>query len=189
MQANPSFEIVAFVEGAMEQMFINQNFGYVRCIKIGNGSSWTVDRISADIVRKYRVIKRNPSRIVIWFDRERRSESAEEISNTVRNYLKKENFDEEKTIIIINDRCVENLILSDENLIINQFGDSSYKYKYTGIMGKPILKEMYKKKEINYKETVHGVKILKSLRVSNVERVSSSMADIYKNFQRKCWWI
>ena len=70
MQAMPFPNILAFVEGNMERMFINNNFHYVELITVMNGDSWSEEAMSEQILTKFITKDANPDLIWIWLDRE-----------------------------------------------------------------------------------------------------------------------
>ncbi len=182
-------EILAFVEGAMEKIFINRNFNYVRVVSIDNGSGWTVDMMADQIENKYLILDRNPDFVVVWFDREDRPESSEEISILIRHRLKKIGIVDARIKICIADRCTENIILADEPLISKEMEIPDYSYPGDGVNGKSIMKKLFKSKNGTYKETFHGTNLLKQMRVSNSATNSKSAQNFHQNFNVLCWWF
>ena len=86
----------------------------------------------------------------------------------------------------------ENMILSDEKFISSLINDSNYKYNLEGKNGKHALSMLMSKMGDNYKETKHGPKYLKSIRLSRCALSSPSANDFHSDLQAagiECWWI
>jgi hypothetical protein len=189
MHPMPFPNILAFVEGAMEQLFINNNFHYVEVIPVSNGSGWSVDALSTQIVTFYLARDANADAFVIWLDRERRPESADAVCDAIRKALSAAGADVAKIHILVGDKMVENIILSDQDFIRSTFGDPTYVYEHEGKGGKHILKSMYKAIGENYRETKHGVAAMKAIRLQRCAQNSPSVLSFLRTFKFPCWWV
>ncbi|URK19052.1 hypothetical protein M9H61_06005 [Thalassospira sp. GO-4] len=182
-------KILAFVEGHMERMFIADNFRYVDTITLMNGVSWSEEAMSEQILTKFIAKDANPDLIWIWLDREDPSRSVVKIKSLITKKMSMHGFDRKKIKFLIPDQMTENLILSDEELMRSILKDPSYTYTLEGKNGKSHIKRLHKSLGINYKETYHGVNLLKKLRIANCAKASSSANDFYSSTNIKCWWI
>lgn len=180
--------IVAFVEGTMEKLFVNRNFHYVRLIPLENGITWTLEALAVRIIKLYRVVDPGSDLVVIWIDREGRTESSDDIASYFRSRLEAEGVAHDKLAIMICDRMTENIILADESLIIEEFGDETYNYNCEGHSGKTVLKQLFKDKGIKYSETLDGVRLLKAMRLSRAALQSESAASFLGQLDLNCWW-
>lgn len=180
--------MLAFVEGDMERQFINMNFKYVRVIPVHNGVTWTVEQLCNQVTTAYKALDQNIETIV-WLDRERRQESAEQIRTSMRQSLLDAGANPDLLHIIVSDRMTENIILADNAVIRDTFNTENYDYDYEGQHGKGILKDMYKAIGINYKEMIHGVALLKKVRVKECAKSSACLLDFVTTFTKSCWWI
>ena len=180
--------MLAFIEGSMERQFVNSNFKYVRVVPVQNGITWSSERLCRQIETSFKAFD-YAGEVVVWIDREGRDISAADLRNEIRATLINCGADPSKVYVLVNDRMAENLILSDESAIISEFGNDGYKYEHEGFNGKRRLRDLYLKKSVNYKEMIHGVKMLKKIRISNCAINSPSVLDFYNEFNRDCWWI
>ena len=183
-----SLNIVAFVEGTMEKMFINQYLKYVQLISISNGISWTIDALGNDISRKFSVQKRNLDFVIIWVDRGSRIEEALFIADKLTQRMVDCGLKAEQVICIIPDRMTENIFLSDEILMRELLNDPIYAFSDVSCNGKAMIKQIYRNSGVHYKETYHGVLLLKKLRFKNVVDRVVGAKQISERFSN-CWWI
>lgn len=172
----------------MERQFINLNFKYVRVVTVQNGITWTTDRLCQQIVTAYLAYDR-PGDVIAWLDREGRQETAADIHAAITLALVSAGAPPAAVHVLVNDRMSENVILADEQAIIAEFGDNAYTYTHEGINGKHLLKTLFRRKGINYKEMVDGVKMMKKIRLSRSAAKSPSVARFLTTFTRPCWWI
>lgn len=101
----------------MEQMFVNNNFHYVRVVPISNGVTWSTSQMCEQIGTFYRASNFFGEKVVVWMDREGRTESATVIAHAVKNQLIKDGLEDRQIAIMLCDRMTENLILADVSLI------------------------------------------------------------------------
>jgi hypothetical protein len=181
-------KILAFVEGTMERNFVNQNFKYVHVIEISNGSSWSLDRICEQISSKFAVHNGNPEMVLIWLDREKREEPSCDFADKIKDSLFKRGAPKEKIVVCVADRTSENAILADEELVVDEFGIPGYKYCGDGNFGKAVLKKLYQDKGLSYRETFHGVGLLKKMRLSNAKKNSAFVSSFFDSLELQCWW-
>lgn len=180
--------MLAFVEGSMERQFLNSNFKYVRVVPVRNGISWSKEQLAKQIVSAYLAYDK-PEEVVIWLDREGRSESAEDLRQFLIKELTSAGSKPQMTHVLVNDQMSENIILADESAIRLEFGKLEYSYIYEGHNGKSKLKEYFKEKGINYKEMTNGAQMLKKIRLNNSAQSSACVRSFLTTFKRPCWWI
>ena len=181
-------KIVAFVEGTMEKIFVNSNFSYVHLIQLNNGSSWTLPAMREQILTNFRVLASIPDFIVVWFDREGMPSSASAIADEIRDAIASEGYPSHKVAVLIPDKMCENLILADQQTIRQEFSNETYEYPGDGTHGKSLLKCWYKDAGQNYKETFHGVRLLKKIRLNRCAESSSSAKKFVEMLDLECWW-
>jgi Domain of unknown function (DUF4276) len=180
--------MLAFVEGKMERQFINSNMKYVHVVPVQNGISWTLERMCLQIVTAFEALDMK-CEVAVWIDREGRTEEAHQIAECIRGALVTCGALSESVHILINDRMAENVILADEEMIKIEFGDHGYSYEMEGRPGKTYLRNKYRENGINYKETDHGVRLLKKMRLSRARQKSPSVAHFLTTFNQECWWV
>jgi hypothetical protein len=180
--------MLAFVEGDMERQFINMNFKYVRVVPVQNSVTWSVQQLFKQITTAYMALDQQVETIV-WLDREKRQETADEIRTSIYSALVEVGVQPDQLHIIVNDRMSENIILSDKSVIRSVFNMDGYDYNFEGQHGKGILKDLYKGLGINYKELVHGVGLLKKIRIKECAKSSASLQSFVTTFTRNCWWV
>jgi hypothetical protein len=187
MPITQSPKVLAFIEGTMEKLFVNNNFHYVQVIPLSNGSGWTTQSICKQICTLFAAKNMNADQIIVWIDKEKQSCSAAEFAAAIRSALVAEGAEHDKIFICVPDRMTENIILSDEEIIHAEFEDPNYVYKDNGFNGKYILSEMFKKKGVNYKETFHGVNMLKKIRLSRCAKNNLSVQNFMNGMSVPCW--
>lgn len=185
----PFPKVVAFVEGDMEQLFINNNFNYVRVVSVSNGTGWSTDALAGQIETFYGAEDYHNWWVIVWIDRERREENAEEIEDVIRSRLEAAGASAAQIKVLVADRMSENVILADHKFMTSEFGDVSYEYSALGKGGKHILKQMYKSRNINYKETRHGVAALKRIRLWRSAQNCPAVHRFVTINPLNCWWI
>jgi hypothetical protein len=172
----------------MERLFINQNFKYIEVIPVDNGITWTVSALCRQIVTFYKA-RNFGGDVLVWVDREGRVESAADIYAAVRAALVAAGSDPERTHAIVCDRMTENIILSDEAVIAEETADPTYSYTYEGVNGKNLLKGHYRSVGEAYKETDHGVRLLKRIRLRRCEPMSPAVQRFFSTYEQDCWWF
>lgn len=189
MRAMPLLKITAFVEGIMERTFLNFNFKYVDVVTMQNGRDWTVESICEQLRSKFRVKNSNSDLFVVWIDKEKQNCDHEIYENKIRDTLTEEGVPPDKIAILLPDQMTENTILADTDLIISEFDIEDYQYEAEGTNGKHRLKRLFESKGVIYKETFHGVDLLKRCRVSRAAVNSASVKRFQNNLPEGCWWI
>jgi len=189
MQPTQFPNILAFVEGSMEHLFVNKNFKYVRIVPVKNGSGWTVEALCRQVDTFFRARNFHGDFVVVWLDKEKRTESSREIAFALINTLVSAGFPAERIAVMACDRMTENVILADEDFIREEFGDLDYRYTSEGRGGKHILAQMFKNKGIDYRETVQGVACLKKIRLDRCRANSPSVEAFRSRIPIDCWWF
>jgi hypothetical protein len=189
MQQTPYPKIVAFVEGDMEQMFLNNNFNYVKVVSVSNGISWSTNALADQIASFYKADEYYSWWMIVWVDRERRPENSDEIEQHIREKLCDAGADPERIKILVADRMIENVILADEKFIRLHFGDIDYSYQSSGLGGKRILSEKYGQLGIHYRETKHEVAALKMIRLFRAAQSCAAVSRFVNVNPLPCWWI
>jgi hypothetical protein len=180
--------ILAFVEGTMERIFINNNFHYIKVVTVSNGSGWAVPALCKQIGSKYAINNSNPDLVVVWLDKEKKVCSLDEFGAAIRAELIERGADPNKLAICIPNRMTENIILADE-IIIRKELNMEYTYIYEGTNGKRVLSELFGKAEKTYRETTDGVRLLKKLRLERAARKSPSASYFIRQLSVPCWWV
>lgn len=175
----------------MERKFVNTNFSYIELVPVSNGTSWTLEAICREIANKYRVKNYNPDIVIVWIDLEKQACGSEGVAAAIRTALIGEGADPNRLCVCVPDRMTENLILADEQAIAEAFGLEGYTYCGDGQHGKHKLSTMFKAANQNYKETFHGVNLLKRIRLSRSANASESAAAFYRSISplAACWWF
>ena len=189
MQAMPFPNILAFVEGNMERMFINNNFHYVELITVMNGDSWSEEAMSEQILTKFITKDANPDLIWIWLDREDQNRCVKTLKGLICKKLASLGVTKDKIKFLIPDKMTENLILADEEAMKEAFENEEYRYEMEGENGKSILKQLHKRNGVNYKETFHGLQLLKKIRIANCAKTSPSAKGFFDETDLPCWWL
>lgn len=189
MPQMPFPSVLAFVEGSMEALFINSNFKYVRVVPVKNGCKWTVDALCEQVRTFFKARNFGGDHVVIWIDRENRPESSEYIVEKMKNVFEEEGYPINRVAVMVCDRMTENVILADEDFIRSEFGVAEYAYVGDGKGGKFQLSSLCKDAGLDYKETFHGVRFLKKIRLDNAALVSASVARFRADIQIPCWWF
>lgn len=187
----PYPRILALVEGTMEKKFINNNFSYIELIPVANGNSWTLETICREIASKFTTKNYNADIIIVWLDLEKQTCGSVGVENAVRSALISAGAPHDRICICIPDRMTENVILADVALIQQKFSIPNYVYAGDGVNGKHQLSMLFKAANENYKETFHGVQMMKAMRLSNSAQNSPSMGRFYNSISQltDCWWF
>lgn len=172
----------------MERLFINNNFPYVHVVTVSNGISWSILSLSEHIENLYKALNMSPDLLVVWLDREKRSETCEEFRDTLTSRLTSLGIDRDRICILIPDRMTENIILADELLIREHFDLIDYVYSFEGANGKSILKGIHSAAGVSYRETYHGVVMLKKVRLRRSAGCSASVRAFLDSMNVDCWW-
>lgn len=181
--------IVAFIEGTMERIFVNNNMSYIDVVSIENGISWSPQSLAEQIRTKWMAKNANPDFVIVWLDREKRTESSAHIEQLIRNELNSAGVHNNRIAICVADRMTENIILADEALISDEFDLKNYEYKFDGQNGKNIMEGLYRKNGETYKETSEGVRLLKKMRLCHAAQNSASARQFMSQINLPCWWF
>lgn len=173
----------------MERNFLNNNFHYVHVVSVSNGTGWTTDALADQIVTLYRALDFRGDAVVVWVDRERRSESASHIHGVITTALITAGASRTSTHVLVSDRMIENIILSDEALMKTTIINPNYTYSMEGSGGKHVLKSLLKTAGIEYKETTVGASLLKKVRLHRCAVSSPAVARFMVNMNMPCWWL
>jgi hypothetical protein len=161
-------KILAFIEGTMERLFVNNNFHYVEVISLSNGSGWTIEALCKQIGSKWTVRNGHPDFVVVWLDLENQSCSANSFRAEIRSELESRGVDPSRLSIFVADKMTENIILADDEIISTEFG-IDFEYEHEGQNGKHILSELFlSATNRHYKETFDGVRLLKKIPPSTI---------------------
>lgn len=172
----------------MERAFVNINFPKIDVIPVFNGNTWTTYRLCEQIITKFRAKNTYPAQVVVWIDREENPDDSGVIAQSVRNAFADAGYPAAKVHCLIPDRMSENIILADEDVIREEIGDQLYTYGFEGQNGKHHLKTLLSAVDKPYKETTHGPKLLKKIRLSRARTNSPSVDLFLSTFPLNCWW-
>jgi len=135
--------IAALVEGHTETHFVKAAYPRAivqRCLP--NGKDVDIDVIIETIHDRMEILGGDIKKVLIIFDREGRTESAEYIQNYVREKLSK--ICNNRTFYIgVSDKQIENWIVADSDYIGKRYIKPEYKYPGDGTSGKEILKRLH----------------------------------------------
>lgn len=173
----------------MEQLFVNKNFRYVRIVPVKNGCGWSLEALCKQVDTFFRATNFNGDYVIVWVDRETRSETSAEMANALRLTLADAGFPDERIAVMVCDRMTENVILADEAFIVDHFENPNYAYEFEGKGGKHILATMYRQRGVTYRETEHGVACLKKIRIDRASAASPSVALFRQALPIDCWWF
>jgi hypothetical protein len=200
MQATPSksrhnFDrVLAFVEGSMEQQFIKNNMKKIRVIKIEGGNSRSAEKLCEQIESKYTTANIKARMIIIWIDKEKMIDRDERFIDLLKNMFASKGISKRRISICIPNQMTENIILSDEQLIIKEFFDEEqfcYEYTHEGKNGAHVLNSLFKMhKNSTYKKTTDGVRLLKKVCLERASEKSISARQFKNSLPRvNFWWI
>jgi hypothetical protein len=175
----------------MEKLFVNNNFSYVELVPVSNGSSWAPEALARDISNKFRQKNYPADLIVVWLDLEKQACGSAELSSIIEEHLVDAGADRDKVCVCVPDRMTENIILADQEAIKSELADPEYIYSYEGKNGKVILKDLYMRRNVVYRETSHGVRLLKKIRIENSAATSPTAKKFYDKLSAalSCWWL
>jgi hypothetical protein len=173
----------------MERIFIESNFPNVDIVPVSNGNSWTTDAISKQIISKFRAKRSFPQHIIVWIDRESNNDSPSDMCNKFRSAFTAEGYPGNQVHCLIPDKMCENIILSHEKTMKELTKNTGYTYQYEGRNGKNIIKEIYKLSNISYKETTHGPRLLKKIKLSECNNDCLGVGIFLQTFPLQCPWI
>jgi len=180
--------MLAFIEGSMERQFVNANFKYVHVIPVSNGISWTREAMCKQICSSYKAIDVNED-VVVWIDLEGRACLAAQLRQDIIDALCDAGADKDKVHVLVTDRMSENIMLADEHMMRSFLNDPDYEYKFEGSNGKSVMKRVFQAKGLTYKETLHGISLLKKLRLARSAEKSASVQLFLSTMSYDCWWI
>lgn len=183
---------VAFiVEGDLEQDFVQNACPRSPVRRLGcNGDTVTIEAIAKRVGTLGRLLQRKYGVLIVVFDREKRSESCDEIKNSLIQALYSEGITS-RIVIGIPDRDIETWIVADPEML-----RSSAKIVQDrqidcceGRKGKTAIKSLLAEGHY-YVETVHGHIWLKKSRASVVASNSASFAAFASELSDlDCWWL
>ncbi len=180
-------KIVAIIEGSMERAFLNENFDYVHAIPIYNGAAWTTEAMARQAQTLAATVNYEYDLLVVWFDREKRDESVEQIGAVVRSKLHEIGVPEDRLSIVVCDRMTENLLLLDGALLQREGLSDEALPDSLGQNGKVVLKRLFGAQGRKYSETFDGKRMLKRLNLESCLDSFPMMADL-KSKMPECWW-
>lgn len=188
-QSHEKISVLAFVEGTMERLFVNNNFDYVHLVPVENGASWTPEKLANQIGSKFFVKNASPDLIVVWLDKEEPTRCAKTTREKILGELAKRGAALGSIHICIPDLTTENVILADEQAIREYLQLDEYSYQSEGKNGKAEIKKLFASNGKTYSETFEGTRLLKKIRLSRSAKKSPSAKDFLSAFPLDCWWI
>ena len=179
------------VEGDLEQKFVQNTCPGCPVQKINcNGDDVSVASIAKRVGTLGRLLHKKHSPLVVVFDREKRTDSPDEIESLFRKELQAEDI-QVPVIVGIPDRDIENWILADLEVFQQAIGANPGDDKtiYEGQKGKTIIKKQLGQGR-SYVETIDGVAWLKSCRPDIMSKNSFSFAKFAEALSGiSCWWL
>lgn len=182
--ANPAF----FVEGHMEQRFITQVCKGSPVRRIGcNGDQVTMAGMARHLAPLIRLLSNNYP-LIVFFDRERRDESCEDLGNQLLAELVSFEVDTRNVVIGVADRTIENWIIADHSLHqrVDSLKDGACNTE--GEFGKTLIRNALIETK-NYNETTTGVDLLKAMNPTVARQNSPSFDQFLEKIDLPCWWL
>jgi len=158
---NPAF----YVDGEMERRIIDEMCGKKSPVRqVPNGDKVTIPVMAKKIATLMRLNTRYHPHIIIT-DREKRTETADQMRQEMAKCLVKEGFKEKDFIIAIADRCIENWILADWEEAFRKKNITPAPVKFTPAdFGKDVIKQLLKENHGSYNEPTIGKELFLSCR-------------------------
>jgi Domain of unknown function (DUF4276) len=180
------------VEGDLEQAFIQNVCVGAPVRKIGcNGDSVSIEAIAKRVGTLGRLLQKNYDPIVVVFDRERRSETSEQLERALLEAVSAEGLS--GTVIVgVPDRDIEVWMVADREVFRQNanLSDGCDISLCEGYKGKAFIKQLLKEVSRPYVETIDGPVWLKKARTNHIAAHSPSfarLADCLKDIG--CWWL
>jgi len=181
-------KLVFLVDGRLEQKFIQsvcpgQPVRYINC----NGDDVAIETMAKFIASLIRILDNKYYPIVIVIDRESRDITSCDMCSVLLRYLKENEEVQDKVIIGVADRMIENWILADPEIVRSHpnYNDNSVS----------VCESTNGKGKINncinlYHETTIGVELLLKCRASIIKVNSPSFANLFNQLQLEdCQWL
>jgi len=149
-----------------------------------NGKRTPVQHIIDAIVDSLECFGGDERNVVILVDREKRTETAKNISTSLFSVLSPK-FPSMKFHIGVSDRHIENWIVADEELMCEIYKLNNHTYCGDGNFGDPQLYELCTNKSIGH---VDRAKLLKSARASRIATQSASFKSFHDTIDFDWYW-
>ena len=185
--ANPAF----IVEGFQEQKIIQQLCNDCRVVRLeGNGRFLTLGQVAQDVNQKFTRFGNRHFPVFVILDREKRSDSSEEIIRQLKKELTSYQTNVDKTFIFaIPDRKLEAWILP--------FVDKSGNFVNSPLSGhdgkeceKELKRRLKHRDKTPYKKAKSGVKLFIDLvNPKELAKVSPSFKTLFDNGRMYCRWL
>lgn len=170
----------------MEQRFIQNICKKAPVIKFGsNGDDVAISKLAEFMDSKLRILAGRYYPVIIFFDRERRIQSSEDICRELHKTLMKMGHDI-PIYIGVADRTIENWILADRESFAQKYKTDLDGRCFEGDFGKSKIKNALGGK---YHETTDGVTMLKSCIPSVIAKNSPSFKALFDKIDINCWWL
>jgi hypothetical protein len=172
----------------MEKRFISDVCKGQPVRRIGcNGDQVSMAGMAKHLAPLLRLLENRYPRVV-FFDRERRDESCNELANQLLSELQEHGVDTENVVIGIADRTIENWILADSGMPENVDFLKAGTANVEGRFGKSIVRKAMLP-TVDYNETTTGVTLLKAMRPSVARQNSASFDHFLNQIDLQCWWL
>ncbi|MEQ8967880.1 MAG: hypothetical protein RID91_18840 [Azospirillaceae bacterium] len=179
---------VAFlVEGYMEQKIIQSLCPGATVQRIGcNGKDVPIAVMAKFIISRFNLFNNRYFPIIILFDREKRSESRSKLQKTLSQILDENGFSGQY-IIGIADRTIENWILTNREMLEEQFSKQIDTYDNAdGNFGKSELKKIVGS---SYHTATKGVELFLKCDPKKMVERSHSFRDFANSARNHCRWL
>jgi hypothetical protein len=181
---NPAF----LVDGQMEQRIIQKLCQGQPVRLIGcNGDDVSMAAVAKALNANIRMLKRYYP-IVIVLDRERRTQSTDELITELSLLL--DNYGHQGRYVIgMTDRTIENWILADWGHICSQMpGHEELQGHPEACHGKSVLKKLMPP-NVLYHETTIGVELFLKCRPNEIQKASRSFQAFVSKINFGCYWL
>jgi hypothetical protein len=176
------------VEGQMEQLIVQKLCRGAPAVRIGlNGDHVPISSVVARLYPQCELLQKRCKKIIIIFDREKRTESSQKIETEVIDLLAEKKARTDNVHVVVADREFESWI----SPFIDESGNSHSNIVFNeaeGSCGKARISTAYKLSNRKYTETIDGVALFCSLPPQNIESVSPSFKRLNNALIDHCYW-
>lgn len=183
---------VFVVEGHLEHKFLAETSnGKIRILKLSNGKQVSPAALAKQVHAQVRAAQGQPPYVIVIADREKRKQSALQLEADITSELTKLSFPG-RFHVHVPDMMIENWILADAGALAKEGLNPNVANGTEGCHGKGKLSEAFRNRNKNYKETIDGVRLLKSCSAIAIRQKSPSFRRLFRTISRLapgCYWL
>jgi hypothetical protein len=178
------------VDGHLEQRIVQITCPGHRVVLLGtNGDGVAMKTIATRIDAHYKLFSNRYFPIIVVFDREKRSQSVEELEVELKAELEARHIPVDQFIFFISDRDIECLFVCH----VTQDGDvmdtgCPKTTRVDGLSGETELRKRLSKKSIIYHKTTTGIDLFRCVRPFVIASKSSNFRRFQRRIVRHCTW-